>query len=101
MDKSKGFIDGELYVFVYQLDGVCLAHGLNGSWVGQNRLDWTDPDGRKPNKEMADQVKAGATSGFVDFKFKNPVSGNVEPKVAVFQRVPGKDFFIGSGVYRR
>lgn len=98
-DRSKPFIEGELYVLVYSLDGVCLAHGQDPKLVGQKRLDVTDPNGRK---YIAEMVAAAQTEskGVIDYVFKNPVTGRMQPKVTVWRRPAGKQFVVGVGVYR-
>jgi cytochrome c len=99
-DKGKPFLDGDLYVFVYSLDGVCLAHGTDPKLIGQKRLDVTDVDGRKFIAEMV-QTAREKGQGFVDYKHKNPKTGALENKVTVFQRPAGKEFVVAVGVYRR
>jgi cytochrome c len=99
-DKTKGFVDGDLYVFVYSFDGVCLAHGGDPGMIGARRLEVTDANGRKFIAEMIALAKEKG-AGFVDYLHKNPKTGEVLPKVTVFTRPSGKDFVLAAGVYRR
>jgi cytochrome c len=99
-DKSKPFIDGDLYVLVYSMEGVCLSHGQDPKLVGKSRLDVTDANGRKYIADIVADAKI-KHSGFIDYVFKSPKSGKVEPKVTFWSRPEGKDYFLGVGVYRK
>ena len=44
--KAAQFLDRDLYVFVYDMNGVVLAHGENPQLVGENRIDLRDQDGK-------------------------------------------------------
>ena len=45
-NKSGSFIDRDLYVVVYGLDGKVLAHGANSKLIGKDMLDAQDVDGK-------------------------------------------------------
>src|SRR5512133_226796 len=58
ISNPKGrFVDRDLYVTVYDMDGTCLAHGFNQKMVGKNMLDLKDPDGKAFIKERSEQAK--------------------------------------------
>jgi cytochrome c len=99
-DKSKKFVEGELYVMGYAMDGTCVTHGADPSLIGKNRLGVADPDGRHYIAELIEEAKTKDT-GVIDYKFKNPVSGQVEKKVLFWKRPPGKEWLLGVGVYKR
>jgi cytochrome c len=47
IDNPSGpFVDRELYIVVYGLDGTVLAHGANKARIGTNQIDDKDPDGK-------------------------------------------------------
>jgi cytochrome c len=91
-----GFVDGELYVFCYDRNGVNKAHGGNPSFVGQNLLHIKDPDGKEPNNLI---VRKGFDEdrGWVDFKWPNPVTKKIERKSAYVIRT--NDVICGVGYY--
>jgi cytochrome c len=43
---SRQFVDCELYIVVYRLDGTVLAHVASKSRIGTNQIDDKDPDGK-------------------------------------------------------
>ena len=95
--RDGGFVDGELYVFCYDRDGVNKAHGGNPAFVGRNLLNIKDPDGLEPNALI---VKKGFEQGggWVDFKWPNPVSKKIENKSAYVIRT--NDVVCGVGYYK-
>lgn len=76
--ESK-FVDGEMYVFAYDLEGVMKAHPKNAKLIGKNLLEVPDVDGKLFRKDIIAAAK-GKGSGWVDYKYKNPESGKVEDK---------------------
>ena len=95
--KDGGFVEGELYVFCYDHDGVNRAHGGSASFVGKNLLHVKDPDGKEPNAEIV-ETGFGKGSGWVDFKWPNPVTKKVEQKSAYV--IKTDDAVCGVGYYK-
>lgn len=91
------FVDRELYIFVYDLNGQCMAHGLNQKMIGKVLIDLTDPDGKKFNKELIEVAKSKG-KGWVDFKFTNPLTKKIQDKTGYVELC--QDVVIGSGIYR-
>ncbi len=98
-DKKAGpFIDRDLYVTVYGLDGKCLAHGVNAKQIGRDLIDLTDMDGKYFVKERVEMVKAKPAGFWQEYKFTNPVSKKIEPKVMYCEKLG--DTAICGGVYK-
>jgi signal transduction histidine kinase len=95
--KNPDFIQGELYVVVYGIDGMRLAHPINAKLVGKSVLDIADVDGKEYGKEMV-AVAKDKGKGWVDYKFKNPTSNKVEQKTSYIVRAG--DIFIMTGIYK-
>lgn len=98
-DKAGEFTKGELYILAYSLEGVCLAHGQNPKNIGKNRLETEDVNGKKYIAELIQIAKAKG-GGQIEYMFKNPESGKIDPKITFFTRVPGKDVILGCGIYK-
>lgn len=60
---------GDLYLFVFDTKGKCLADGSNPQLVNSNKFDDRDEDGRFWVREIIEKGKEGG--GWIDFKFKN------------------------------
>jgi cytochrome c len=84
--KDPQFIDRDLYLVVYGLDGKCLAHGANPKQVGKDLMELTDIDGKFFVKERVALVKASPAGAWQEYKFKNPVSKKIEQKVMYCQQ---------------
>jgi signal transduction histidine kinase len=87
----------DLYIFVYDLKGTCLAIGFQSQLVGVNRWAIKDPDGKYFLQDIlrTGQEKGG---GWVDYKYTNPKSGKIEAKTSFVESVDG--MVVGCGIYK-
>lgn len=95
--KDPDFVQGELYVVALDLEGHHLAHPYNPKLIGQALLDQPDPDGKLFRKDRVEQAKANGR-GWVDYKYKNPVNGQLEQKTAYVLKVG--DVILSAGSYK-
>jgi signal transduction histidine kinase len=96
VSNPKGqFVKEDLYVTVYDLEGNCLAHGFNQKMIGLNMLGLKDIDGKVYIKERIELAKSQG-SGWQDFKYTNPISKQIEPKRAYFEKVDDIIFMCGA-----
>jgi len=99
-DKANTeFHQGELYLFVYDLEGKCLSHGTNPKLIGKNRIDVEDVNGKLYIKDIVTMAK-GKGKGWVDYHFKNPETSKIEPKTTYLLKVDGKDLIVCCGIYK-
>jgi len=97
-DKSiSQFHDRDLYPFVYDMSGNCVAHGARPALIGKNLFDLKDQDGKYLIREMIDIAK-GPGSGWVNYKWPNPLSNKIEDKTSYVEKMG--DYVVGVGVYR-
>ncbi len=96
-DTKGKFIDRDLYVVVYDMSGKCLAHGQKKSMVGQELIEFKDVDGKEYMKERVDLMKK-QQSAWQEYKFMNPVSKKIEPKLMYLEKL--EDIIVGCGVYK-
>lgn len=97
-NRSGKFVDRDLYVVVYGLDGKVLAHGGNAKLVGKDMIDAQDVDGKPFVKERVELASKQADF-WQDYKFMNPVSKKVEPKQMYCQRLDQSA--VCAGIYKR
>jgi cytochrome c len=83
--KGGQFSDRDLYLVVYGLDGMVLAHGSNPKMIGKNLIDLKDIDGKAFVKE---RVELGKSKPFFwqEYKFTNPENKKIEPKIMYCER---------------
>jgi len=97
-NKTGSFVDRDLYLVVYGLDGKCLAHGANPKQIGKDLLDLTDIDGKYFVKERVELARSKPAGFWQEYKFTNPVSKKVEPKVMYCEKLG--DTAVCGGVYK-
>jgi signal transduction histidine kinase len=96
--NSKGeFIDRDLYISVWNTKAVVLAHGVNPKLVGKDIIELKDADGKFFMKEIVSKA-ASAGSGWVDYKWVNPVTKEIQAKSAYFEKLD--DMIISTGHYK-
>jgi cytochrome c len=97
-DKStKAFHDRDLYPFIYNLAGVCVAHGARPALIGKNLIDLKDQDGKYLIREMV-AIAKGKGSGWIDYKWPNPLNNKIEDKSSYVERMG--NYFVGVGIYK-
>jgi len=96
-DKQGSFIDHDLYLVVYGLDGTVLAHGANLKNVGKNLIEQLDVDGKPFVKERVELAKTKATF-WQDYKFTNPENRKIEPKSMYCERL--EETVVCGGIYK-
>ncbi|NRR29907.1 cache domain-containing protein [Oxalobacteraceae bacterium] len=94
--KDGQFIDRDLYLVIYGLDGIVRAHGANAKMIGKNLIDIKDVDGKAFVRERVEMAKK-KTPFWQEYKFTNPVSGKIEPKAMYCQ--PEDDLILCGGIY--
>jgi signal transduction histidine kinase len=94
--KAAQFVDRDLYVVVYRMDGTVLAHGSNTKMVGKNLIELKDIDGKAFVKERIDMAK-GKNSFWQDYKFTNPETKKIEPKQMYCEKL--NDTVVCGGIY--
>lgn len=100
-NNPKGqFIDRDLYVFAFlnNGDGIERANGANQKVVGKNLIGMKDADGKLLIQDILGIGASKTGSGWVDYKWPNPVNGAIEDKRTYVERVD--DVVIGCGIYK-
>jgi len=91
---KNDFRYGDLYLFVYDMKGVCIAHGGNETYVGQNHFNKLDQDGRPYVKEYIEKAMKN-DYGWVDAKLNNSFQSAFVQKIKL-----GLDsYVIGCALY--
>lgn len=96
-NKTGSFVDRDLYLVVYGLDGVVRAHGANEKMVGKNLIELKDIDGKPFVKERVELAQSKGTF-WQDYKFTNPVTKKIEPKSMYCEKL--EDAVVCGGVYK-
>jgi cytochrome c len=98
-DKSiKEFHDRDLYPFIYNMSGICVAHGAREALIGKNLIDLKDQDGKFLIREMV-TISNGPGNGWIDYNWPNPLTNKIEAKSSYVEKMG--DYFVGVGVYKQ
>lgn len=95
--KDAKWVDRDLYLVVYGLDGTVRAHGANAKQVGANLIDMMDIDGKPFVKERVELAKSKGTF-WQDYKFTNPTTKKIEPKSMYCEKLD--DMAVCAGIYK-
>lgn len=95
-NRQGMFIDRDLYLVVYRLDGVVMAHGANVKMIGKNLIDLKDVDGKEFVKERVELAKSKGIF-WQNYKFTNPVNRKIEPKSMYCEKLD--DTAVCGGIY--
>ena len=97
--KDPQFVQGSLYVDMRDVKtGIVLAHPFNASIVGKDLTDVPDANGKKYRREII-QLAAAKGKGWVDYQYKNPTTGKIEPKTTYILLVDG--VVLEAGLYKK
>lgn len=98
-DPKGPFADRDLYIFVYDMQGnnMAIGNGNASKMVGKNMLEMRDADGKYIIKSFIELLNTKGP-GWVDYKWPNPVTKNVEAKSSYVEKVD--NMIVGSGIYK-
>ncbi len=96
-DPKGPYVDRDLYVVVYALDGLVLAHGADKKRIGTNQINDKDVDGKAFVRERLELAKTH-DSFWQSYKFLNPVTKKIEPKQMYCERL--EQTVVCGGVYQ-
>ena len=91
------FVQNQQYIFVLDLDGNMLAHGMNQLFVGKNFMEVKDTTGRKFVREIVNTAREKG-AGWTDYDWSDPVTKKSKPKTLYFEKVD--NMIICCGTYR-
>ena len=96
--RNISFDEGN-YIFVLDFDGNYLAYNPDVSQEGRNLLKHENPDVVKLVRNLIDIGKSGTANGFHQYRWNNPATNQVEPKLSYVQGLSKWGWALGAGVY--
>jgi hypothetical protein len=97
MKPDGGFVSGDLYVFVFDLEGRLRASGGWPDTVG-SRIMGDDGASSGIYTRMR-RLALQSGKGWVEYSWYNPCTRKMEPKASYIVRVG--DFIVGVGAYKK
>lgn len=89
---------GELYVFIYDMDGKVVGHGQGASKIGVNQMNAKDPDGVEYIKERISLAKTKG-KGWHNYQYVNPTTMKKQPKTSYIE--VWDNLIFGAGIYKK
>ncbi len=99
-DKKGKFQKGEFYIFIFDFKGNMQMHGFKQQLDGKNLMKLQDTQGKFFVPLFIKAAKSKRGSGWVDYKWPNPVNKKIGSKSTYIKKVPGKNLFFGVGFYK-
>jgi signal transduction histidine kinase len=96
-DPKGKFIKDDLFIFVLDMKGVIISYAVNQKMIGKDLHDMKDPDGKEFVKEQIETAKKG--SGWVDYKFTNPITKKVQDKTSYIIKLDNT-YYLGCGAFK-
>lgn len=90
---------GEIYVNVIDMNGVWLCYPPKPEGVGKSVLNVKDADGRFLVQDII-KVAKDKGEGWVEYRWMNPATNQIQPKVTYVKRVAGQDLIAYIGIYK-
>ncbi|NRR34151.1 cache domain-containing protein [Oxalobacteraceae bacterium] len=97
-DPKGGFVERDIYLSVYDLNGKVLAHGSNPKLIGVNVTDLRDVNNKYFIKEIL-SIAGTANRGWVDYKWVDPATGTLRDKTVYLEKAG--DLIIAAGYYKK
>jgi cytochrome c len=98
-NKEGEFKFGEIYVNLLDFKGSWLIYPPRPASVGLNVINLKDADGKSLIQDIINTARDNG-EGWVEYRWINPVSSRVEPKLTYVKRVAGKDIAASIGIYK-
>lgn len=98
-NRDGEFKHGEIYVNVIDFAGIWKVYPPRPAGVGMSVINVKDPDGRDIVRDIL-SVARDSGEGWVEYRWLNPSSNRIEPKITFVKRVPGHELVAYVGVYR-
>jgi signal transduction histidine kinase len=96
-DRNGPFVQGELYIYAYDMDGTVMGHGGQADLIGKNLIDMKDTQGLLVIQKLIELVNQGG--GWLDYLWPNPLHGQAIEKKAGYVLPVDGTWFVGSGLY--
>lgn len=96
-DKQGGYVDRDLYVFVFDRDGVYRVMGADINKVGTSLFDAQGVDAQQLLEDAWERADQGG--GWVEYTIVNPVTRDVRGKASYILPLDGQ-LLVGCGAYR-
>ncbi|MFZ1982015.1 MAG: cache domain-containing protein [Smithella sp.] len=97
ISPMRFYRDNSGYFYAYDFNGVNIVLATQKDLQGKNLYDHKDAKGKYVIRELIAAAKKGG--GFVEYYWLKPGAKDEQKKLGYVERIPGTNYFIGTGVY--
>jgi signal transduction histidine kinase len=91
---------GEIYVNVIDSKGAWVIYPPKPAGEGKVILNLQDADGKFLVQDILKVAADAPEGGWVDYRWKNPVTNMIQPKQSFVKKAGGSDYVVYIGVYK-
>ncbi|WP_292390881.1 cache domain-containing protein [Methanosarcina sp. UBA5] len=96
-NQTGKFVDGDLYIFAYDINGTALALPFQPEVVGTNRWNLTDANGTLVTQDLISTAQSGG--GFVRYLYTDPADNFTVKQKLSYVMMVNQSWILGSGIY--
>ena len=96
-NQTGQFVDGELYIFAYDINGTTLALPFQPEIIGTNRWNVTDANGTLFVQDFNATAQSGG--GFVRYLYEDPADNFTVKQKLSYVMMVDNDWILGAGIY--
>jgi hypothetical protein len=94
-DPKGSYVDRDLFVIVYDPNGIARTSALIPSLIGKNANNLTDVTGKEFGKEIINAARTKDGS-WVEYRMTDPATKKVEKKTSYIRRLDDYVVFVGA-----
>jgi signal transduction histidine kinase len=103
-DRDTRWLNDDVYIFVYELDGTCIFHPITPELIGKNVIDLRDMNGKPIIRQITDvgRKPESRARGWVFYLWQNQTQLTPSWKSAYIRKLTapnGRTYVVGSGSY--
>jgi polar amino acid transport system substrate-binding protein len=96
-NQTGQFVDGELYIFAYDINGTTLALPFQPEIIGTNRWNLTDANCTAYIQELIATAQSGG--GFVRYFYADPADNFTVKQKLSYVMMVNQSWILGAGIY--
>lgn len=96
--KTDEFKKGELYLFVYDYKGNCLAQGARPEFIGKNLWGLKSPTGQFLIREQTEAAKKGG--GWTEYQWMHEIKKVIGVKETYSMPIDGMEAYVACGYFK-
>ena len=98
LDNLK-YGSGDGYFFIYDQQGICLAHPIKKDFVGKNKYKHQDRNGDFVVQSLLKLINNDKGSGFHTYYWHRPSTGEDKEKISYVIKLEPLGWLLGTGLY--